>query len=180
MKLARRSPMLTVAVLAASLIALAFAGSALASTQNFGPYEVTDSVTNDGTDTTATYTITVPNDPNTLVAATNVAPFVQDISHVDLRVCNDLAARTYTIQRDTGGGPANFGSFEDKGDPSGNNLNSPIIKWAGNQVTGTTYTYSYPVPGVWIATPTTLYIKSGSYGGTRDPKDAFTGTVDGI
>lgn len=176
MKPRRRSPLIALAVLAASLIALAFSGSALAATQNIGPYQVTDAVTNDGTSTTATYTITVPD--NTATAAQ--PPTVQAISHVDVGVCNDLAARTYTIQRDTGGGPANFGSFETAGDPSLNNLTTSIIKWDGSQNTGTTYTYSYTVPGVWDPTPTTLYIKSGSYGNTRDAKDPFTGTVDGI
>jgi hypothetical protein len=188
MELRRRSPILALAVLTASLLALAFAGSALAATQNFGPYEVTDAVTHDGSGdtatTTATYTITVPEDPNattlTALTSTNVAPFVQAISHVDVGVCNDLADRTYTIQRDTGGGPADFGSFEDKGDPSVNNLTTPIIKWDGSQNPGTTYIYSYTVPGTWDAGPTTLYIKSGSYGNTRDPHEPFSGTVQGI
>ena len=165
--------------MAASLLALAFAGSALAATQNIGPYEVTDAVTNDGTDTTATYTITVPDDPSTTLSATNVAPFVQAISHVDVGVCNAVQGRTYTIQRDTGGGPSDWGTFEENGDPS-INLSSPVIKWPGSQDPGTTYIYSYKVPGVWDPTPTTLYIKSGSYGGTRDPADPFTGTVQGI
>jgi hypothetical protein len=176
----RRSPLVALAVVAASLIALAFTGSALAASQTIGPYEVTDAVTNDGTDTTATYTITVPGDPINALVAANVAPAVQAISHVDVGVCNDLADRTYTIQRDTGGGAANFGSFESKGDPSLNNLTTPIIKWDGSQDTGTTYIYSYKVPGVWDPTPTTLYIKSGSYGNTRDPHEPFTGTVQGI
>jgi hypothetical protein len=187
MELRRRSPILALAVLTASLLALVFAGSALAATQNFGPYEVTDAVTHDGSGdtatTTATYTITVPEDPSsdvTSLAATNAAPFVQAISHVDVGVCNDLADRTYTIQRDTGGGAADFGSFEKNGDPSVNNLTTPIIKWDGNQDTGTTYIYSYTVPGTWDSVPTTLYIKSGSYGNTRDPHDPFSGTVQGI
>jgi hypothetical protein len=191
MKLRRRSPLLALVVLIASLVALAFTGSALAATQNFGPYVVTDAVTHDGSGdtatTTATYTITVPDDPSTTLnslAATNVAisaaPFVQAISHVDVGVCNDLADRTYTIQRDTGGGPVDFGSFEAGGDPSVNNLTTPIIKWDGSQDLGTTYTYSYTVPGTWDSGPMTLYIKSGSYGNTRDPHEPFSGTVQGI
>jgi hypothetical protein len=186
METRRRSPLVALVVLTASLLALAFAGSALAATQNFGPYQVTDAVTHDGSGdtatTTATYTITVPDDPASLIALAAPAntPFVQAISHVDVGVCNDLADRTYTIQRDTGGGPVNFGSFEDKGDPSVNNLNTPVIKWDGSQNPGTTYIYSYTVPGTWDAVPTTLYIKSGSYGNTRDPQEPFSGTVQGI
>jgi hypothetical protein len=167
----RRSPLIALAVVAASLIALAFTGSAVAATQNIGPYEVTDAVTNDGTDTTATYTITVPSPGG---------PSIQAISHVAVGVCNDLAARTYTIQRDTGGGPVDFGDFSSKGDPSIDNLTTPVVKWDGSQNNGTTYVYSYTVPGVWNPTPTTLYIKSGSGGGSVDPHDSFSGTVQGI
>jgi hypothetical protein len=158
----------------------------MASSQSFGPYQVTDEITHDGSGetatTTATYTITVPDDPSQLTAApaTNAAPFVQAISHVDVGVCNDLANRTYVIQRDDGSGPVNFGSFEAGGDPSLNNLTTPIIKWDGSQNTGTTYKYIYTVPGTWDSASTTLYIKSGSYGNTRDEHDPFGGTVLGI
>ena len=160
---------------------LAFAGSAMAATQNIGPYEVTDAVTHDGAGaaatTTATYTITVPDDAPVALAA---GPLVQAISHVDVGVCNDIAGRTYLIQRDTGGGPVDFGSFEASGDPALNNLTTPVIKWPGSQDLDTTYEYIYTVPGTWDAAPATLYIKSGSYGNTRDEHDPFTGTVQGI
>src|SRR3954452_1911896 len=117
----RRSPMLFLAALAASLCALALAGSAMAATQTTGPYQVTDEITHDGSGdtatTTATYTITVPDEPGSdLLAATGAVPFVQAISHVDVGVCNDLADRTYDIQRDTGSGPSSFGSFKVGGD----------------------------------------------------------------
>jgi hypothetical protein len=86
---------------------------------------------------------------------------------VDVGVCNDIAARTYVIQRDTGNGANDFGSFEAGGDPSLNNLTTAIIKWDGSQNPGTTCRYIYTVPGTWDSAPTTLYIKSGSYGGVE-------------
>ena len=168
----RRTSILALAASATTCMALAFAGGAVAApnTQQIGPYTVTDDVTNDGTNTTATYTVTVPNDTSlSLLAA--AAPTVQAISHVDVGVCQ-LDGRTYTID------PS--GSFSATGDPSVNNLTSPVIKWNGSQNPGTTVTYSYTVPGVWQASPQTFYIKSGSYGGTRDPNDPFTGTVQGV
>src|SRR3954447_17041551 len=106
MELPRRSPLIFLAVLTASLLALAFAGGAMAATQTTGPYQVTDEITHDGSGdtatTTATYTITVPDGPPVLVDSfTDGAPYVQTISHVDVGVCNDLAPdRTYDIQRD--------------------------------------------------------------------------------
>jgi hypothetical protein len=185
----RRSPLMLLAVLAASLLALAFAGGAMAATQTTGPYQVTDEITHDGegdtATTTATYTITVPEDPAAVAAAADVqagaAPFVQAISHVDVGVCNDLADRTYKIQRDTGGGPVDFGAFKPGGDAGSiNGADGPVIKWDGSQDPGTVYKYIYTVPGNWDPTPTTLFIKSGSYGNTRDAHDPFTATVQGI
>src|SRR3954452_25210440 len=151
MELPRRSPLIFLALLTASLLALAFAGGAMAATQTTGPYQVTDEITHDGSGdiatTTATYTITVPDEPVALATdSTTSAPFVQAISHVDVGVCNDLADRTYDILRDTGGGPHHFGDFSESADPSINGGNVPLIKWDGSQNPGTTYKYIYPVP----------------------------------
>jgi hypothetical protein len=184
MKTRRRSSLAALAVAAAALLCLAFAGGAMAATQTTGPYQVTDEITHDGSGdtatTTATYTIEVPADPVVLTAATSTdaIPFVQDISHVDVGVCNDLADRTYDIQRD-GLSSASY-SFKPGGDAGSiNGADGPVIKWDQGQGTGIVK-YSYTVPGNWDPTPTTLFIKSGSYGGSRDAHDPFTATVQGI
>ena len=163
-----RTPLLTLAL--AACLTLAFAGGAMAATQNIGPYQVTDEVTQAGSGagatTTATYTITVPNDAPPPFAK------VQDLSHASVGVCNDLADRTYVIERlnEDGTVDQTFNGFSPNGDPS-INVNTPIVKWDIGQAVGTTYRYAYTVPGHWDAVDTTLYIKSA---------DTFSGTVKGI
>ena len=117
-----------------------------------GPYLVTDTVAYDaGSDrTVATYVVTSTED-------------AQAISHVSLLLPSCDPPHDYTFSE---------GGVAADSDPS-TDTNGPLVKWDG--VESHSVTVSMSVPGNWLASLTTLVIKTGSQNG-----QVHSGSVEGI